>query len=207
MKTNKHLLTALGAVFALATATLSADMQRPPARSSRAHAYISVPAGTFLTVRLTQTIDTDYALVGSTYNSVLDDPVMMGGSTVIPRGARVGLQAIGVKQAGRLKGADKITLRAYSVSFGGRTYDIASTYVQEKSKGQGHRTAKKVGIGAGIGAVVGGLFGGGAGAAVGAAVGGTTGVAVAGHQSSQHLLIPAESRLQFQLTDAVTVRH
>jgi YMGG-like Gly-zipper len=168
MKTKKTSLTALGVgvVLALAAAA-SVDAQ--------SSAPVTIPAGTILNVRLTQTIDADYATAGSTYSAVLDDPVLVGGETVIPRDAHVLLQAVAVKQSGTLKGSDKITLKANSVSFGGRTYDIVSSYVQTKGKGEGKRTAKKAGIGAGLGAAVGGLLGGGSGAAIGAAVGGTSG--------------------------------
>jgi hypothetical protein len=199
MKTNKTLLAALGAVIVIAAATLTAEAQRS------APAHITVPAGTVLNVRLTQVIDVHYTMPGATYHAVLDDPVIMHGATVIPRGARVMLQAVDVRHSGTLKGSDRITLTANSLAFRGRTYGIASTYVETKGKGQGKRTAKRAGIGAGIGAAVGGLFGGGAGAAIGGAVGGTTGVVVAG-QTKEHLVIPAETRLQFQLNSAVTVR-
>jgi len=199
MKTNRTLLTALGVVLAAAAATRTAEAQR------RVPAHVTVPAGTILDVRLTQTIDADYATPGATYHAILDYPVTMHGVTVIPSGARVLLEAVYVKQSGTFKGSDRITLTARSVSFGGRRYGITTTDVATKSKGQGKKTAKKVGIGAGIGAAVGGLFGGGAGAAFGAAAGGTTGAIVQGQSGGAHLFIPAETRMQFQLATAVNV--
>jgi hypothetical protein len=58
--------------------------------------------------------------------------------------------------------------------------------------------------GAGLGAIVGGIAGGGKGAAIGAAIGGGTGAAVsAGGQ--EHLVLPAETRLQFKLSAAVNI--
>ena len=197
--TNKALLTTLGVAIAIAVATLTAEAQR------RVPAHVTVPAGTILDVRLTQTIDADYATPGATYHAILDYPVVMHGVTVIPSGARVLLEAVYVKQSGTFKGSDRITLTARSVSFGGRRYGITTTDVASKSKGQGKKTAKKVGIGAGIGAAVGGLFGGGAGAAIGAAAGGTTGAIVQGQSGGAHLFIPAETRMQFQLTNALNV--
>ena len=80
--------------------------------------------GTVLSVRLTQAIDVDAAQAGMTFKSVLDDPVMIGGQVVLPRGAAVVLQAAKVEQAGKMKGADKITLKANSIAFGGRQYEI-----------------------------------------------------------------------------------
>jgi hypothetical protein len=92
-----------------------------------------------------------------------------------------------------------------SITFGGFSYEVATAYVETQGKGEGRRTARKVGGGAGLGAIVGGIAGGGEGAAIGAAVGGITGAAVASG-GQEHLKLPAETRLQFQLTSAVSIR-
>jgi hypothetical protein len=115
------------------------------------------------------------------------------------------VQTVNVQQSGKMKGSDKITLKANSIAFGGVSYDIATTYVESKGKGEGRRSARKIGGGVGLGAIVGGIAGGGEGAAIGAAVGGVTGAVVAS-QGEEHLKLPAETRLQFQLAAAVTVR-
>ena len=198
MKTHK-ILTTLGVALAMAASTPTAHAQR------RQPARVTIPAGTLLNVRLTQMIDADFAATGSTYGAVLDDPVSVDGSIVIPRGAQVVLQAVAVKQSGKLKGSDKITFKANSLSFRGVTYDIATSHVQTRGKGEGKRTAKRAGIGAGIGAAVGGIFGGGSGAAIGAAAGGTTGV-VTGDRGGEHLMIPAETWFQFRLNTSLSVR-
>jgi hypothetical protein len=166
---------------------------------------ITVPQGTLLSVRLTQAIDVDAASAGATYKSVLSDPVMMNGKVVIPRNAQVMLQAAKVEQAGSMKGADKITLKANTVAFGGTRYDIVTSYVEQAGKGEGKKTARKVGAGAGLGGLIGGIAGGGAGVAIGAAVGAATGAVVAS-KGTEHLQLPAETTLQFQLAAAVTVR-
>ena len=158
-----------------------------------------------LNVRLTQGIDVDATGVGTTFRSLLDDPVMLNGRVVIPRGAGVTLQAVNVQQSGKMKGSDKITLKANSLSYGGFSYEIVTTYVETKGQGEGKKTGRKVGGGIGLGAIVGGIAGGGEGAAIGAAVGGITGAVVAS-QGEEHLKLPAETRLQFQLASAVTVR-
>ena len=138
------------------------------------------------------------------FKAMVDDPVMVGGSIVIPRGASAHLQAVNVEQSGKMKGSDKITLKLNAVGFGGMVYQVATTYVESKGKGEGKKTARKVGGGAGLGAIVGGIAGGGTGAAIGAAVGGATGAAVAAG-GEEHLTLPAETRLQFQLTAAVSI--
>jgi hypothetical protein len=166
---------------------------------------VTVPAGTALNVRLTQAIDVDVSHAGQTFKAIVDDPVMIGGSVVIPRGASATVQAVQVQQSGTMKGSDKISLKINSIGFGGRVYEVVTAYVEAKGKGEGKRTARKVGGGAGLGAIVGGIAGGGEGAAIGAAIGGVTGAAVASG-GQEHLKLAAETRLQFQLTAAVNVQ-
>jgi hypothetical protein len=166
---------------------------------------VTVPGGTVLSVLLTQAIEVDAAQAGMTFKALLDDPVMIGGKVVIPRNASVVLQAAKVEQAGNFKGADKITLKVNSIAFGGRRYDVVTSQVEQKGSGEGKKTGRKIGGGAGLGAAVGAIAGGGTGAAIGAAAGAATGAVVAS-QGTEHLTLPAETRLQFTLTAAVTVR-
>jgi hypothetical protein len=56
----------------------AAPPQKPP---------VTVPAGTTLNVRLTQGIDVDASQAGQSFKAIVDDPVIIGGATVIPRGA------------------------------------------------------------------------------------------------------------------------
>lgn len=176
-----------------------------PASTPAPKPAVTVPSGTTINVRLTQGIDVDASKAGQTFKGIVDDPVMVGGSTTIPRGASAVVQAVQVAQSGSMKGSDKITLKLNAVGFGGMMYEVATAYVETKGKGEGKRTARKVGGGAGLGAIVGGIAGGGEGAAIGAAIGGITGAAVASG-GEEHLKIPAETRLQFQLTAAVTIK-
>ena len=176
-----------------------------PAAPAPASKVVTVPGGTPINVRLTQAIEVDGSQAGMTFKGVVDDPVMVGGSIVIPRGASAMLQAVKVEQSGKMKGSDKITLKLNAVSFGGMVHQLATTYVETKGKGEGKKTTRKVAGGAGLGAIVGGIAGGGEGAAIGAAIGGVTGAAISAG-GEEHLKLPAETRLQFQLTAAVSMR-
>jgi hypothetical protein len=167
-------------------------------------AAITVPAGTLINVRLTEGIDVDVAQAGMKVKGRVDDPISVGDKIVIPREAGAVIQAVKVAQSGAFKGSDSISLKLNAVSIGGRVYDVATEYAVVASKGEGKRTARKVGGGAGLGAIVGGIAGGGEGAAIGALVGGFAGTAVAA-SGEEHLKLPAETRLQFKLTQPVRV--
>ena len=199
---------AVGVEFSARKPAPNRRRRRPkpsPRPTPAARPTVTVPAGTGVNVRLTQAIDVDVSQAGHTFKAIVDDPVMIGGSIVIPRGASAIVQAVQVTQSGKMKGSDKISLKLNSIGFGGVVYQVATTYVEAKGKGEGKRTARKIGGGAGLGAIVGGIAGGGEGAAIGAAVGGITGAAVASG-GEEHLKMPAETRLQFQLSAAVNIQ-
>lgn len=186
----------------VATATASA---RGAQDGSQAPASITVPAGAVINVRLTQGIKVDAAEAGMTFKARVDDPVSVGDRVVIPREASAVLQAVKVAQSGNFKGSDQISLKINSLSIGGNVYQVATEYATVASKGEGKKTARKVGGGAGLGALVGGLAGGGEGVAIGAVVGGLAGTAIAAG-GQQHLELPAETRLQFKLASAVRIQ-
>jgi len=199
---TKHATIVCLIAFAVG-ATLPAQTQTPD--PSKPPPPVKIPAETILNVRLTQAIDVDSAHAGMTFKSLLDDPVMLNGHVVVPRGSAVVLQAARVEQAGTMKGADLITLKANSLSFGGRKYEIVTTAVEQKGSGEGKKTTRKLIGGAGLGAIVGGIAGGGTGAAIGAAAGAGAG-AIMASTGTEHLKLPAETRLQFTLNAAVTVQ-
>ena len=181
---------------AAAAAAAPKEPARPP---------LVVPTGTMLNVRLTQPIDVDASYAGQTFKGLVDDPVTLNGVIAIPRGAAATLQAVAVKQSGAMKGSDKISLKVHSIAFGGNVYEVSTSYLESKGKGEGKKTGRKIGGGAGLGGIIGGIAGGGEGAAIGAVVGGVAGAAVAAG-GEEHLKIDAETRLQFQLAASVSIR-
>jgi hypothetical protein len=189
------------AVAAALQASLAATAAPNPARAPQT---VMVPAGTVLNVRLSEGIDVDSTETGATFKGRLDDPIMIDGRVMIPRGAAVVIRVVSVRQSGTLKGSDQIALKLNSISFGDRVYEVVTEYAVAQGKGEGKRTARKVGGGAGVGAIIGAIADGGDGAAIGAVVGGITGTIVAA-SGEEHLKLPAETRLQFELAAAVRV--
>ena len=140
------------AASAAARPHLRARRRRSPCRQRRC-----------VNVRLTEAIDVDATKAGAAFRALVDDPVMLDGKVVIPRSAAVVVQAVRVEQSGTIKGSDKISLKANSISFGGQTYEVVTAYVEAKGSGEGKKSARKIGGGVGLGAIVGGIAGGGTG--------------------------------------------
>ena len=158
---------------------------------------ILIPAGTSFRVRTIDPIDVDATQAGMTFRGSIDDPIMLAGDVIVPRGANVVMVAAKVEQGGRMKGSDLISLKVNSITVRGRIYPVVTSVSETKSGGEGKKTAGKILGGAGLGGIIGGIAGGGKGAAIGALVGGAGGTALAA-SGQPHLKVPAETRLEFQ---------
>ena len=162
------------------------------------NAAVLVPAGTVLTVRTIDLIDVDATNTGMKFHGSLDDPIMLGGDVIVPRGADVIIVASKVQQGGKFKGSDLVELKVHNVSVHGRMQPVVTSPSETKSAGEGKKTTRKVLGGAGLGAAIGAIAGGGTGAAIGALVGGAGGTIMSATKSP-HLKIEPETRIQFQL--------
>ena len=186
-------------LFSLTSAALLPIAAEPPqAAQSSARRTIMVPAGINFRVRTIDFIDVDATQTGMTFRGSIDDPIMLGGDVIVPRGAAVLLVAAKVEQGGKMKGSDLVELKVNSITLRGRIYPVVTSRSQTKSAGEGKKTAGKILGGAGLGGIIGGIAGGGTGAAIGALVGGAGGTVLSA-TSQPHLKIPAETRLEFQL--------
>ncbi len=169
------------------------DAPPPPAYASG----FELPAGTNLVVRMIDGVDSEVNRVGQTFQASIDEPVMLNGETVIPRGADVVVKLVDAKESGKLTGRAGLTLDLVSVRVNGRMVDVNTQTVSRESSSRGERTAKVAGGTAALGAIIGAIAGGGKGAAVGAAAGGAAGAGAEVITAGQRVKIPSETRLTF----------
>lgn len=172
----------------------------PPAPARRT---AEVPEGTQIVIRMIDDVDSQRDKVGQTFRSSLDEPLMVNGEIVVPRGAEVLTKLVDDKESGKLTGRTELTMDVVSISIDGRPVDINTTEATMASESRTGRTAKVVGGTAALGAIIGGIAGGGRGAAIGAASGAGLGGAVQVLTKGQRVKIPAETRLSFTLQQAV----
>jgi hypothetical protein len=176
----------------------------PMPAAPKARPSVVIPAGTTFRIRTIDPIDVDKTNAGVMFRASIDDPIMIGGNVVVARGADVALVAAKVQQGGKMKGSDLVSLKVNTISVGGKAYPVVTNLSEQKSKGEGKKTGRKVIGGAGLGAAIGGLAGGGKGAAIGALAGAAAGTAISA-AGEPHLKVPAETRLEFQLAADVKV--
>jgi len=166
---------------------------------------VQIPAGTQLTIRLSDPLDSERNHVGDSFHATLGVPIVIDDETAIPSGADVVGRIVDVKSAGRFAGNSVLTLELNSLSTNGRTYNIQTSQWSRQGKGEGKNTAIKAGGGAAIGAIIGGLAGGGKGAAIGTAAGAGAGTGVAATKKGEPIKLGPESTLSFLLISPLTV--
>jgi BON domain len=167
---------------------------------------IVVPAGTVLTVKVSEGLGSKTSQTGDTFLATLAQPVSVGEKRVIPAGSTVTGRVVNAKAKGRFKGEGELSLTLTNISAHGHTYSIHTEALDSTVKGKGKRTAATTGGGAAGGALIGGIAGGGKGAGIGALVGAGAGLVGGAFTGNKQIEIPAESALSFTLSAPLTIR-
>jgi hypothetical protein len=168
-----------------------------------------IPAGTEVSVRNDEAIDSGEAAEGQTYAAeVTNDVRDADGAVVIPRGANAQLAIKSASKGGRFRGASDLLVALQSVSVGGKQYVVSATDVRKEGKagiGANKRTGEYVGGGAALGAIIGAIAGQGKGAAIGAASGAGAGAITQVLTKGNSIKVPAETLMTFKLDQPLRV--
>ncbi len=166
-------------------------------------AGVQIPTGTAITIRMIDSVDSNTARLGQTFRASIDEPVIVNGQTVIPRGADATAKLVEDQQSGKFQGRTVLTLVLTDISINGQMIDTTTGDVSQASNSRGARTAKVVGGTTALGAIIGALAGGGRGAAIGAASGAAVGGGAQVLTKGQQVKIPSETRLTFTLQQPI----
>jgi hypothetical protein len=83
-------------------------------------------------VRTIDSIDSSVNHTGQSFRASLDAPIVVGDRIVVPKGLNVFLKLVDASSAGKFKGRSELTVSLDSFTYQGKTYQIASSDVQEK---------------------------------------------------------------------------
>lgn len=175
----------------------------PPAPVAR---KITLPAGTAVPVRITQTLDSATTQQGDRFSGAVASDIVVDGVVVLAQGTPVTGHVDAVQDAAHFKGSSSLTISLSSITRKGEHLQVTSEPYTKEGEGRGKNTAEKVGGGAAVGAILGGIFGGGKGAAIGSVAGGGLGAGAQAATRGQQVQIPSETVIRFKLTDPVVVR-
>jgi hypothetical protein len=179
--------------------------QGPPPPSRYAPTTVSLPAGTWVTVRLIEPLSSDHNIAGDPFTGTLLEPIVINGLLLARRGARVGGVVSEAKKAGRVSGVSHLGFELTEIQLAdGRQVQVKTQLMQHQGDTSHGRDAAAIGtttaVGAAIGAGVDGGFGAGIGAAAGL-VASVIGVMVTrGHPSEVYPETPLTFRMQTPLT-------
>jgi hypothetical protein len=180
-------------------------IQPPPPALPPQPRQVEVPASSTITIRMIDGVDSSVNNAGEIFHASLESPLVVDNEVVVPRGADIYVRLVSASSAGRMKGKSELHLELVKVEFQGRSYPLVSSTYSLTGSSRGKNTAAKVGGGAALGAIIGAIAGGGKGAGIGAGVGAAGGAIYQGATRGKHVKIPAETKLDFQLEQPVTV--
>jgi hypothetical protein len=167
---------------------------------------VTLPAGTTIPVRITQTLSSATAQQGQSFSGTLASDLTADGLVAIRQGTTVNGRVTAVQEAAHYKGSSLLSVELVSINRRGDALSVSTQPYSVEGKGRGKNTAAKVGGGAAIGAIIGAIAGGGRGAAIGSAAGAGVGAGANTITRGEQVQIPSESVVNFTLTDTVTIR-
>lgn len=159
-------LFALSLLFGLSAFGQEGALIAPPAQ-------LTIPAGTWISVRVDDTVSTRKDKTGDIFTATLSQPIIVDGFVVARRGQTVEGRVSEAVKAGRIKGTARLGLElTHFAAADGQRVEIA-TGLMDRSGGTGHSNdAAAVGTSAGLGAMIGAAADNGFGAGMGAIAGG-----------------------------------
>lgn len=181
----------IGLFFSSGVATAE-SMMAENARSS-----VTVPAGTRLIIRMSDSIDSSRHSVGHRFRGQLEGAIVIDGITVLPRGTQLHGRITGQQQSGRAVGSSNLSADFTDVILDDQFFPISTGTLAAQGGSEGARTVGRTARAA----AVGGLIGGSSGARTGAAVGAGASILTRGGSVN----IPRGTVLETTLTTPLTV--
>jgi hypothetical protein len=168
-------------------------------------AYVTIPAGTLISVRTIDAIDSAYSLVGDRFLAALEEPLILDGNVVAARDSPVYGRLTQSEQSGTFAGRSKLRLELTGIVVNGKLIPVVTGEYEATGKSRGASTAKRTTGGAALGAIIGAVADGGQGAAIGAGVGAAAGAGSEIITGGDQVKVPSETLLDFTLLQDVSI--
>ena len=181
------------------------DLPRTTGHPGETTAFLTIPAGTRISVRTIDSIDSTKNHVGDRFQASLQEPLVVDGNTVVPKGADVYGRLEEAKKSGTFTGKSELRLALTGIVVNGQTVTLVTGDYELTGKSRGASTAKRTVGGAAVGSIIGAIAGGGKGAAIGAGVGGAAGAGSEIITKGDQVKVPSETLLDFTLQQDVSI--
>ena len=173
--------------------------------STKTPAFVTIPAGTRISVRTIDGIDSTKNHVGDRFQASLEEPLTVDGNVVVAKGADVYGRLAESKASGTFTGKSQLRLELTGIVVNGHTVPVVTGEYELTGKSRGASTAKRTAGGAAVGSIIGAIAGGGKGAAIGAGVGAGAGAGSEVITKGDQVKVPSETLLDFTLQQEVSI--
>jgi hypothetical protein len=181
------------------------DAPGPGAQVETKPAYVTIPAGTQISVRTIDVIDSANNRVGDRFQASLAEPLTLEGSVVVAEDALVYGRLTQSKESGTFAGRSQLRLELTGIVVNGKMLPVVTGEYEATGKSRGASTAKRAAGGAALGAIIGAVADGGQGAAIGAGVGAGAGATSEIIIGGDQVKVPSETLLDFTLEQDVSI--
>jgi len=177
-----------------------------PVNMAPAPAQLTLPAGTWVTLRVNEPLSSDHNHTGDTFTATLTQPLVANGYVVARRGETIGGRVSEALKAGRVKGTSQLSIELTDMSLvDGQHLPLKTELVQASGGTSVGRDAAAIGTTTGVGAAIGGAAAGGIGAGLGAAAGlGASTIGVLVTRGRPTVILP-EDTLTFKTSEPITI--
>ena len=159
----------------------------------------AIPAGTPLTVHLRASLSSATSRSGDSFEALLDEPIVVRGQTVAPRGATAAGKVLEARASGQLQDPGYMRLVLTAIALNGKSLPIKTSSIFVK-RGSHEKRNLTVISGASISkASSGGLAGNGKGTLIGASTGAATVSGTAYATENKDVGVAPERHLTFRL--------
>jgi hypothetical protein len=167
---------------------------------------VTLPAGTMISVRLTEWLSSDRNQSGDQFSATLEQPLVANGWVVAVRGQIVTGRVAQVKKAGRVSGVSQLGVELSELTLvDGQVLPVRTQLLQSSAGTSNGRDAAGVATTTGLGAAIGAAAEGGEGAAIGAGAGAVAGIIGVLTTRGRPTVIPPESMLTFRLEAPLSI--
>jgi hypothetical protein len=168
-------------------------------------AYVTIPAGTRISVLTINAIDSTNSTAGDRFQASLEQPLMSEGHVIVERDAIVYGRLTQAKESGTFTGRSQLRMELTGIVVNGKMVPLVTGEYGVSGKSRGASTAKRTVGGAALGAIIGAVADGGQGAAIGAGVGAGAGAGSEIITGGDQVKVPSETLLDFTLLQEVSI--
>jgi len=180
--------------------------EAPPPDAQPLSTQLTLPVGTWITIRVDEPLSSDHNQPGDTFSATLVQPLVASGRLVARRGQTVVGMVAEAQKAGRAKGTSRLALQLTELGLAdGRQIQVKTRLMQRRGDTSVGRDAAAIGTTTGVGAAIGAAADGGFGAGMGAIAGAAASTIGVLFTRGKPTVVYPEDALTFRLEAPVAI--